>query len=259
MQSCLYKGWVSHRRRAPGGNSFRYRLFMVYLDLDELPEALDRSRLWSARRPALAWFRRRDYLGPADLPLDEAVRRRVESETGQRPGGPIRMLTHLRYFGYCMNPVTFYYCFGERVRFIVAEINNTPWNERHAYVLDTTRARREGRANCWSFGKAFHVSPFMPMDMDYEWRFDDPTGSVNVHMQNLKAGERVFDATLELQREAMTGAALNRALLAYPLMTLKVGALIYWQALRLWLRRTPFFTHPSKLPATGIDTTRQLR
>jgi DUF1365 family protein len=169
------------------------------------------------------------------------------------------MLTHLRYFGYCMNPVTFYYCFddaGEAVRYIVAEINNTPWDERHAYVLDAARAEREGRDSCWRFGKAFHVSPFLPMDMDYEWRFDDPSRSLKVHMQNLKAGERVFDATLELEREDMTGAALARALLSYPFMTLKVAALIYWQALRLWAKRTPFFTHPAKIAAPDIDTTR---
>jgi DUF1365 family protein len=259
MQSCLYQGWVSHRRRVPGGNSFRYRLFMVYLDLAELPGLFDGNWLWSARRPAPGWFRRKDYLGPACVPLDEAVRRRVEAETGLRPSGPIRMLTHLRYFGYCMNPVTFYYCFddaGETVRFIVAEVNNTPWDERHAYVLDAARAQRKGGASCWRFGKAFHVSPFLPMDMDYEWRFDDPSQSLSVHMQNLKSGERVFDATLELRREAMTSAALNRALLSHPFMTLKVAALIYWQALRLWLKRTPFFTHPAKLPATDTDTTR---
>jgi DUF1365 family protein len=262
MHSCLYKGWVSHRRREPGGNAFRYRLFMVYLDLAELPGVFDRNWLWSARRPALAWFRRKDYLGPANLPLDEAVRRRVEADTGLRPTGPIRMLTHLRYFGYCMNPVTFYYCFddaGEAVRYIVAEINNTPWDERHAYVLDAARAAREGRDRCWRFGKAFHVSPFLPMDMDYEWRFEDPSQALKVHMQNLRAGERVFDATLELEREDMTGAALTRALLSHPLVTLKVATLIYWQALRLWAKRTPFFTHPSKLAATDIDTARPPR
>ncbi len=255
MHSSLYRGWVRHRRRSPAGNSFRYRLFMVYVDLAELPRVFDRSWLWSARRPALAWFRRKDYLGPVDLPLDEAVRARVEAETGQRPAGPIRMLAHLRYFGHCMNPVTFYYCFdaaGERVRFIVAEINNTPWDERHAYVLDADAARLEGGARRWQFGKSFHVSPFLPMDMDYDWRFDEPSRTLHVHMENWKDGERVFEATLELARQPITASSLRRALLAYPFMTLRVVALIYWQALRLWLKRTPFFTHPAKL-ATRAD------
>jgi DUF1365 family protein len=259
MQSALYSGWVSHRRRVPGSHSFRYRLFMVYIDLAELPGLFDRRWLWSARRPAPAWFRRRDYLGPATLPLDQAVRVRVEQETGVRPDGPIRILTHLRYFGYCLNPVTFYYCFdapGREVRWIVAEINNTPWDERHAYVLDVADAEVQGRARRWRFGKAFHVSPFLPMDMDYDWHFDEPAESLRVHMENLEHGERVFDATLDLRREAMTGGAMARVLLAYPFMTLKVAATIYWQALRLLLKRTPFFTHPAKLPTADGRGTR---
>jgi DUF1365 family protein len=259
MHSSLYKGWVSHRRRTPAGHAFRYRLFMVYLDLAELPHVFDGSGLWSARRPALAWFRRRDYLGPAGLPLDEAVRTRVEAETGTRPDGPIRMLTHLRYFGYCMNPVTFYYCFdtaGTALRYIVAEINNTPWDERHAYVLDVAAAEAAGRSRRWRLDKAFHVSPFMPMDMDYDWRFDEPGASLNVHMENLLRGERVFEATLQLRREPISARSLNLALLSFPLMTLRVAAAIYWQALRLLLKRVPFFTHPAKAGARDGATTR---
>lgn len=253
MHSSLYRGWVRHRRRTGAGNSFRYRLFMVYLDLAELPGVFDCNWLWSARRPAPAWFRRADYLGPATLPLDEAVRARVEQETGRRPDGPIRMLTHLRYFGYCLNPVTFYYCFdarGDAVTHVLAEINNTPWDERHAYVLDARAAERAHGAQRWHFGKAFHVSPFLPMDMDYDWRFTDPAEGLYVHMENLRDGERVFDATLSLRRQPLTSRALTRALLSYPFITLKVAGLIYWQALKLWLKRTPFFNHPARPDAT---------
>ena len=138
MNSRIYKGWVEHRRMAPREHRFRYRMFMLYLDLAELPQLFDRTPFWSARRPALAWFKRSDYLGPAQVPLDQAVRDLVAQRIGARPTGPIRLLTHLRYFGYSMNPVSFYYCFdpsGQTLETIVAEITNTPWKERHQYVL----------------------------------------------------------------------------------------------------------------------------
>ena len=245
MHSCIYKGWVRHRRVAPTRNSFRYRLFMLYVDLAELPALFDSTPFWSARRPALAWFRRADYLGPAELPLDEAVRRLVETHTGSRPDGAIRLLTHLRYFGYCMNPVSFYYCFdqsGERLETIVAEVTNTPWGERHQYVLPA--GGQGARLKRFELEKRFHVSPFMPMDMHYRWCFNVPSERLAVHMQNFTKQQFLFDATLALRREPISAGALIRALLGYPLMTLKVVMAIHFQALRLLLKRTPFFAHP---------------
>jgi DUF1365 family protein len=245
MNSRIYKGWVRHRRTAPTQNRFRYRMFMLYLDLDELPGLFDSVPLWSARRPAPARFKRSDYLGPAEVPLDTAVRDLVEARTGARPSGPIRLLTHLRYFGYCMNPVSFYYCFdaaGSTLETIIAEITNTPWGERHQYVLPV-RARAAGLKR-FEFDKDFHVSPFMPMDMQYHWGFNAPDRRLLVHMQNYRAGERSFDATLSLQAEPVTAGALLRCLAGYPLMTLKVIAAIHWQALRLWWKKTPFYVHP---------------
>ncbi len=256
MQSALYRGWVSHRRVAPARNSFRYRLFMVWLDLGELDRVFAGRWFWSTTRRALARYVREDYLGPHDRPLDVAVRDLVEARTGARPAGAVRMLAHLRYYGYCFNPVTFYYCYDadERLEAIVAEITNTPWGERHQYVLPLAVARADGAASAWEFGKRFHVSPFLPMDMDYEWRFDAPGERLNVHMVNRRDGERVFDATLALARVPLRGASLARALLAYPAMTARVVALIHWQALKLLLKRVPFHVHPAKAGGTpGAD------
>jgi DUF1365 family protein len=254
VRSALYTGWVAHRRAQPTRNAFRYRIFMVWLDLAELDTVFAGRWLWSTRRPALARFAREDYLGPHDRPLDAAVRDLVEARTGTRPAGAVRMLAHLRYFGYCFNPVTFYYCYdaADRLETIVAEITNTPWRERHQYVLPLGRAAADGRHHVWEFGKDFHVSPFLPMAMDYEWRFDAPGERLNVHMVNRDPGApretRVFDATLALEREEIAGPALAKALAGYPFMTAKVVAMIHWQALKLWLKRTPFFVHPAKVP-----------
>lgn len=223
---------------------------MSYLDLAELPGLLDKHWFWSARRPAPAWFRRQDFLGPAQVPLDQAVRDLVQQRTGVRPAGPIRLLTHLRFFGYSFNPVSFYYVFDAkdmRVETIVAEITNTPWKERHAYVLPVASARRgTGRAWRFSFEKQFHVSPFLPMDMRYEWCFGAPSQELHVHMENWREGEACFDATLTLRRQSMNARAMSLALLQFPLITLKVSALIYWQALKLLVKRAPFHAHPRK-------------
>ena len=139
MESCIYEGRVKHSRSRPARHQFSYRLFLMYLDLDELDTLFEKRWFWSASRPALARFRRSDHMGREDQPLADAVRDRVEKETGRRPSGSIRLLTNLSYFGYCFNPVSFYYCFsadGEHVEYIVSEVHNTPWGERDTYLLD---------------------------------------------------------------------------------------------------------------------------
>ena len=253
MNSRIYKGWVRHRRVAPTRHQFRYRLFMLYLDLAELPQLFDRTPFWSARRRALAWFKRSDYLGASDVPLDRAVRDLVQVRTGARPGGPIRLLTHLRYFGYCMNPVSFYYCFdacGERLETIVAEITNTPWKERHQYVLTVEEAggAEPARIKRFGFDKVFHVSPFMPMDVRYRWHFNEPGERLFVHMDNSRHGARMFDATLVLEEHPLSPRSLLAVLAGFPLMTMRIIVAIHWQALRLWLKHTPVHDHPPVAP-----------
>lgn len=254
MHSALYLGRVRHRRFRPRTHAFAYRLFMVYVDLGELDRLFRGRWLWSARRPALAWLRRGDYLGDPHVPLEQAVRDRVEHETGERPNGPIRMLTHLRYFGLCFNPVTFYYCFDAAdtgVETIVAEITNTPWNERHAYVLPERLNEGRAKVKRYRLSKTFHVSPFIDMAIEYDWRFVTTGATLSVHLEDRKGGEKVFDATLTLQRHEINTASLAHALLAFPLMTSRVLGAIYWQALRLWLKRVPFYAHPKKPSSTG--------
>jgi DUF1365 family protein len=244
MNSCIYEGWVRHRRFTPVDHAFRYRVFMMYLDLAELPEVFRGRWFWSSAGFRPAWFRRADYLGGPTTPLDQAVRDRVEAETGRRPTGPIHLLTHLRYFGYSMNPVSFYYCYRDtrpEVQAIVADITNTPWGERHSYVLNVAEGSPRLR---WRFAKTFHVSPFMDMGMEYDWRFSEPGQRLVVHMDSYESMSKCFDATLVLGRRPITGGQLARVLIRYPLMTMQVIAAIYWQAFRLWRKGSPFFPHP---------------
>lgn len=222
---------------------------MMWLDLAELDRVFAGTRWWSTGRWALARFSRGDFLGDPAIPLEEAVKNRVFDEVGKRPTGPIRMLANLRYFGYIMNPLTCYYCFNDReqLEYIVAEVTNTPWKERHCYVL---ACEPEERVQRKEFKKRFHVSPFNPMAMTYRWWSDVPDRYLRIHMQNRVAegnGQRIdFDASLIMQREEITPARLNRLLISYPLMTLKVIAAIYWEALKLFMKRVPFYHHPNE-------------
>ena len=259
MKSAIYKGWVRHRRFHPKRHELRYQLFMMLLDLSELDSVFSGSKLWSIDRWAPARFKRSDFLGDPKIPLDKAVRLKVEKETGVYPQGAIRLLTNLRYFGFIMNPISCYYCFddNEKLQFIVAEVNNTPWDERHCYVLPCDPNSRYQRI---SFNKDFHVSPFNPMDIRYDWRSSDPEQQLRLNMQNWRQEQEPqgselleFDATLVLQREEITTKSLRRVILQYPLMTVKIVLAIYWEALKIWAKGVPFVAHPGPANKESVD------
>jgi uncharacterized protein len=246
--SAIYEGWVRHRRFSPHAHAFRYRLCMLHIDLSELDRLFERRWLWSLNRRNVAQFRRSDYLGDPTLSLDSCVRECVRAATGVMPRGPIRLLTHLRYFGHCFNPASFYYCYaedGRTLEAIVTEITNTPWKERHQYVLPIAAVAKQHQ-NAWhfNFSKKFHVSPFLPMDREYSWRFSAPADELRIHMDVLAGATRQFDATLVLKRRPWTKSGLARVLMRYPLMTLRVVAAIHWQALLIFLRHNPVYAHP---------------
>lgn len=255
--SAIYTGWVRHRRYAPRAHAFKYKLFLMFLDLSEVDRIFTGRWLWSVGRSNLAQFRRSDYLGDPQVPLDTAVRDCVLRHTGERPAGPIRLLTHLRYFGQCFNPVSFYYCYAEdgcTLQTVVAEITNTPWKQRHAYVLPISESVSHGDIHAWNFDKCFHVSPFMAMEHTYVWRLSVPDDGLRMHMEVLppdaKTGstQREFDATLVLQRKPINACNLAAVLLRFPFMTLRVVVAIHWQALRLWLHGNPIHDHPQNRP-----------
>ena len=261
--SAVYEGWVRHRRFEPVNHSFRYRLFLMYLDLGELPEILDPYPLFSARRAAPARFRRDDFMGDPARPLDECAREAVAAATGSRPAGPVRLLTGLRYFGHSFNPVSLYYCFdeaGERVDAVVADVQNIPWGERHPYVL--ARGEQRGAVLSEELEKTFHVSPLMGMDQTYSFRASEPGETLAIHIESRPRTDResaknhpeddflrtrrakTFDATLNLRRRELSRGTLAGLLARYPAMSLQTVAKIYAQSLRLKLKGAKYHPHP---------------
>ncbi len=244
MHSAIYEGLLRHRRYLPRAHRFSYSVFMLYLDLDELDEVLELSPLLSDKPWRPARFCRADFLGDPAVPLKQAIGERIFEATGERHDGPVRLLANLRYFGYLINPIAVYYCFdrNENLRYMVAEVTNTPWRERVSYVLRCDSGRRSQRID---FQKQMHVSPFNPMAMTYQWRSNIPSRALGLNLEARCDGAIHVDATLALRRRELDRASLAAVLLRFPWMTGKVALTIYWQALKLWLKRTPFFDHPT--------------
>lgn len=260
MHSAIYQGRLRHRRFYPKRHEFSYDATLFYIDLDELPELFTGVCGWSFNKFNLGCFYRSDYLGDTQLPLKAAVRSQVLAMTGSCPQGAVRMLTNLRIWGFCFNPVTFYYLFevdADKPSVILAQVNNTPWQERHCYVVYCAANSAKTTAQ---FAKEFHVSPFNPMAMEYHWVSTNPAEHLLVHMENHAAtggtdscaeGEKKgchMDATLTLKRVPWSASQLQKILCWQPWAALKVPLLIYWQALRLFFKGVPVYSHSTLNP-----------
>ena len=187
MQSAIYKGEVTHYRKNPREHLFSYNIFMMYLDLEELPDLFYK-------------------------------------------------------FGYVMNPVSFYYCWDKKyqnIKYIVVEINNTPWGEQYCYVLNANDGELK-----FDLKKRFHVSPYMGMEQDYVWQFNKPNQKITVLMKNYENNKHLLTASIKLYKENISSKNLMLVLISYPFVTMKVLLAIYWQAFNLWLKNIPFHPHP---------------
>ena len=252
MNSCLYFGKVSHHRKSPKVHNLRYKLFMAHLFLDELKILFRNHWFWSVNRSNLGSFQRSDYHRPEVESLEQAVHETMSKQLGEKISGRVSILTHLRTFGYCLNPVTFYYLWADdlkKPRAVMAEITNTPWGEKYARCFHWGDSENKGKS-VHEFRKEFHVSPFIGMDVEYDWRFLNPGETNKVDMYLRQNKRDFFSAHLHLKQKDISSKNLSYALFRFPFMTVKVTAAIYWNALLLRLKGCPFFSHPKHLKAT---------
>jgi len=258
LNSAIYRGKLSHKRLSPKLHQFQYGVFMMYLDLNELDLVLEQSSFWSLNKSNIASFQTTDYLQKlgrfeSGMSLKEAVITKIKNDLNIDVDGVVTLLTNVRLLGYQFNPISIFYCFDVKGHLLalLLEVTNTPWKEKHCYALACDPGESLQRI---SFHKQFHVSPFQEMTMQYFWKSTSPGQELFVSMTSrdltqitddgIESVSPVFNATLSLSREPVTSLSLNGILIRFPMMTFKVISAIYWQALKLFIKRIAFVKHP---------------
>ncbi|WP_299568186.1 DUF1365 domain-containing protein [uncultured Shewanella sp.] len=259
FSSGIYQGEVSHRRFTPKSHSFSYDMALMAINLDEISQLEKVSRLFGMSKWSLLKFNPQDYLNSLASQFEEQAVEQLETDNSilspasalkQRVMWTIKQLGakfdcdevifagQIRHFGFYFSPVNFYFCYqaGQPI-YMLAEVSNTPWDQRHCYLVDIQDTQ--------TTDKVFHVSPFLNLDMHYQWKIVPPSKRLNVTIQNRDDdNKKLFDASLHLQRKPFSSANVRQMLTAFPVMTMKIMWGIYWQAFKLFVKKIPFVAHP---------------
>jgi len=244
LESGIYSGTVFHQRSIPKLHKFNYKIYLFWLKLSEVDMLEDTVKGFNQNKTGFCAvnFKRGDYLGDAKIPLEQAVLARMNelaagnAESSGYLKGDIYFLGQVRTFGMYFSPVNFYYLRNREGYYthMLAEVSNTPWNQRHHYLVDLN--------NQVDSDKAFHVSPFNPMDMQYKWQIQQPSQSLRLHLSCYKE-QKHFEAAIDMHKRPLNTGSLRASLLSIPSMTIKTIAGIYWQAIKLFFKRVPIYTH----------------
>ncbi|NCT54714.1 DUF1365 domain-containing protein [Candidatus Falkowbacteria bacterium] len=263
MNSCIYISQLSHQRLEPKKNSFKYSIYMMYLDLDELPDLANNFSIFGYNRKNVLSFYDKDHFkflkatsGDYKIIAQEHVSfeasKYINKNTKERIQILVQelgfdfeiekvfILTNLRNFGYVFNPVSFYYCYDKNgvFRVLFSEVNNTFLDQKMYYTLidDENKEMFSSRQR-----KNYYISPFISHNNDLEWNFNIPKESFKMYINSLREGVATLKTCLDGERVEISNRRLFWIQLRYPLMTLRIIVLIHYQALKLFLKKIQYF------------------
>lgn len=242
-QPCIYIGGVFHKRHIPFEHAFRYRVFTLLLDIDEIPTLSKTLKTFSFNRFNLFSLHERDH-GPRDgSPIRPWIEAAAQEKSINIKDGKIMMLTFPRILGYVFNPITLYFCHDKNgaLKAILYQVKNT-FGGQHGYMLRVAPNETIIKQEC---AKNFHVSPFIHMDCTYKFRLTQPAETLDFAIHQFTGeNEKILTATWDGVRAPLNDKILIKTLLTHPLLTLKIITAIHWQALKLWLKGAKFIPSP---------------
>lgn len=239
MNSRLYQCAVMHHRLVPFQHRFVYKIFMFYIDLDEMDALSGQLRFFSRNRFNLFSFRDKDHIQRMGKTVKDSLLEYLETHGVDLQGGRIMLLTHLAVLGYTFNPVSFYFCFNKQNDPVcaVAEVGNT-FGEQKLFFLGIDPFSENTLIG--KHTKYFYVSPFIDMDTEFDFKLKVPDEKLDIQINDFQSGKKIFLSSLTGTQRKLTDGALLWFFLRFPFITLQVIALIHWQALKLYVRKLPY-------------------